>query len=173
MPHTLYLLRHGIAEDPGARLADADRALTAEGVRKTKQAAAGMKELGIVPEKILTSPLRRARETAEIVAEVLRPDLGVDIYQPLASGADPEQVIAGLDTDPSVANLFLVGHQPDLGMLASYLLTGTEGLVQLPFKKAGLAAVSVASLPPRSVGMLEWFLTPRQLRAIGRGTEVE
>jgi hypothetical protein len=53
--------------------------------------------------------------------------------------------------------------------LASVLLVGTPGLVPLPFKKAGLAAISVASLPPRAAGTLEFFLTPGQLRRIGRG----
>ena len=168
MPYTLYLLRHGIAEEHRPGLADADRALTADGVRKTELAAAGMKRLGLSPDRILTSPLRRARETAEIVAAELCPELEIQIFAPLGTGATPEDLLSRLRQPSGPSGVFLVGHQPQLGMLASYLLTGTEGLVPLPFKKAGMAAVSVASLPPRSVGMLDWFLTPRQLRAVGR-----
>jgi phosphohistidine phosphatase SixA len=64
----------------------------------------------------------------------------------------------------------LVGHEPDLAALASTLLTGTPGLVHMAFRKAGLAGIVVASLPPRSAGALEFFLTPAQLRRIGRAS---
>ena len=75
MEHTLYLLRHGIAEEQRPGKSDADRALTPEGIQKTKQAARGMRALGIRPDQVLSSPLTRARETAEIICEELRPGL--------------------------------------------------------------------------------------------------
>jgi phosphohistidine phosphatase SixA len=86
----------------------------------------------------------------------------------LAPGGGADAVFAALHAHANANAILLVGHQPDLGELASTLLVGTPGLLPLPFKKAGLAGVSVASLPPRAAGMLEFFLTPAQLRRIGR-----
>jgi phosphohistidine phosphatase len=162
----VYLMRHGIAADPSAGMSDADRALTAEGVRKTTRVAVGLQNLGAKPDLILSSPLRRAEETARLVADVLAPRASVELYPPLAGGFAIEDIVKGLRPHRNASELLLVGHQPDLGYLASYLLTGAASLAPLPFRKAGVAAISLGSLPSRSAGQLEWFLTPSQLRAI-------
>ena len=161
----LYLMRHGIAADATGGMSDADRALTAEGVRKTTRVAVGLQKLAVKPDVILTSPLRRAEETARLVADVLAPNSPFELYPPLAGGS-PEEVVRGLRPHRRAEALLLVGHQPDLGYLASYLLTGSQNLAPLPFKKAGVAAISLASVPPRSPGTLEWFVTPSQLRTV-------
>ncbi len=166
MTCTMYLMRHGIAAEPTRGTSDADRALTEEGVRKTTRVAAGLKALGVELDAILTSPFRRAEETARLVADVLNPTLPVELYPPLASGAVPLDVLKGLKLARRVTRVMLVGHQPDLGELASYLMTGSAGLAALPFRKAAVASFSVASLPPRHAGLLDWFVTPAQLRAI-------
>jgi len=132
------------------------------------RAAQGLKRLGIVPDVVLSSPLSRAQETAQIVARALAPDLPVQIYPALAPGHAPTEVLSGLRAHAAATHLVLVGHQPDLGVLASHLLTGSSGLAPLPFKKGGVAAFAVAALPPRRHAVLQWFLTPKQLRAIGR-----
>ena len=168
MSCTLYLLRHGIAANASAGVSDSDRALTAEGAEKMRQIAVGLKRLGIRPDGVLSSPLRRAQETAAVVAGGTDPALRIQIYPALAPGHSPQAVLAGLRAYRSVENLFLVGHQPDLGQLASYLLTGASDGVFLPFKKGGLAAIDVSTLPPRSAGTLQWFATPKMLRAAGR-----
>ena len=168
MSCTVVLVRHGIAADAKGGSPDAERALTEEGIRKTERAALGLKEIGIAPDVVLTSPLRRAEETAQIACRILAPEGTLEIYPPLAPGHESREVIDGLRAYRKAAQILLVGHQPDLGELASYLLTGSGSLVPLPFKKAGAAAITVASLPPRSAGVLEWFLTPMQLRAIAR-----
>lgn len=164
MIHVIYLIRHGAAEDATAETGDAERALTAEGRRKMKEVARGLQALGAVPDVILTSPLRRARETAEVVHDVLaggKPR----ILEALENGHPPEAVVSQLPAKtPAIA---LVGHQPSLGELASYLLTGSSALVPLPFKKGGVAAISVTAVPPLNPGTLEWFLTARQLRTMG------
>jgi phosphohistidine phosphatase len=162
----VYLMRHGIAADPAPGTSDAGRALTPEGVRKTERVGAGLQALGVAPDLILSSPLRRAEETARLVADVLAPDHAVELYPALAGGFRPEDIVKGLRPHREARELLLVGHQPDLGELASYLLTGSPTLVPLPFKKAGVAAITVGAMPPRSPGTLEWFLTPAQLRAI-------
>lgn len=168
MTCTLVLLRHGIAADAKDGSPDAERALTEEGARKTERAAQGLKEIGIVPDVVLTSPLRRAEETAQIACRILAPERALEIYPPLAPGHDPGEVVDGLRSYRKARQILLVGHQPDLGELASHLLTGSRSLVPLAFKKAGAAAITVSGVPPRSAGVLEWFLTPMQLRAIAR-----
>ncbi len=166
--HLLLLLRHAIAEEAADR-PDAERRLTGEGRRKLREVVTGMRALELPIEVVLTSPLRRARETAAIVAAEYGLDDDRVIDSPaLAPRGGADAVFAALATHAHRETLLLVGHQPDLGELASVLLVGTPGLVPLPFKKAGLAAISVASMPPRAAGTLEFFLTPGQLRRIGR-----
>lgn len=166
MSVVVYIMRHGIAADPAPGMSDADRALTAEGVRKTERAAVGLQRIGVKPDVILSSPLRRAEETARLVADVLTPNASIELFPPLAGGFAVEDVVKGLRPHRQVRELLLVGHQPDLGQLASYLMTGAANLAPLPFKKAGVAAIELGSVPPRSAGLLQWFLTPGQLRDI-------
>ncbi len=167
----LLLLRHGIAEDASADQRDEERRLTGEGKRKLREVVDGMRALALPVDVILTSPLRRTRETAAIVAGGYDIDDAAVIETPaLAPGGGTEAVFAALGAHARAEAILLVGHQPDLGELASTLLVGSPGLVPLPFKKAGLAGISVASLPPRSAGLLEFFLTPGQLRRIGRSS---
>ena len=68
----IYILRHGIAEEPRAGMRDADRALIPEGKKKLREVMLALKGAGVQPEQILTSPFRRAKETAEIAAEILQ-----------------------------------------------------------------------------------------------------
>jgi phosphohistidine phosphatase len=165
----IYLMRHGIAAEPSRGVADADRALTAEGVRKTQRVAEGLRALDVRPDAILSSPLRRADETARIACQVLTPEASILLTPVLAGGVPPADIIRGLGAPRAARQVLLVGHQPDLGDLASFLITGSADLAPLPFKKAAVAAIEVGSLPPRSTGLLHWFLTPGQLRAIADG----
>lgn len=162
----LYLMRHGIAAEPSHGVADADRALTDEGVDKTTRVAEGLRTLALRPDAILSSPLRRARETARLAAEVLAPACEVALRPALAGGVAPEEIVARLRPPHGARHVLVVGHQPDLGELASYLLSGSAQLSPLPFKKAGVAAIEVGHLPSPHHGVLHWFLTPGQLRAI-------
>jgi len=165
----IYLVRHGIAEPAAPDVSDADRSLTPEGTRKLTRGAAGLKRLGVAPEIVLSSPLRRAQQTAAVLVSVLAPDTEVEIYAPLAPGHEAADVVQGLRAYRHAQSLMLVGHQPTLGEVASYLVTGSSDLAALPFKKGAVAAVRTAAVPPRPTGVLEWFLTPKQLRAIGAG----
>ena len=168
-PHLLMLLRHAIAEDAGATRPDEERRLTGEGKRKMREVVAGMRALELPVDVVLSSPLRRAVETAEIIADGYGSSEDVEVTPALAPGAGPDAVLAALGAIGRPSGVVLVGHEPDLAALASTLLTGTPGLVHMPFRKAGLAGIVVASLPPRSAGSLEFFLTPSHLRRIGRG----
>jgi phosphohistidine phosphatase len=165
-PHLLMLLRHAIADDGSATGRDEDRRLTGEGKRKLREVVAGMRALELPVERVFTSPLRRAVETAEIVAQAY--DLEIDETPSLAPGNGADAVVNALADARNAKGIVLVGHEPDLAALASTLLTGTPGLVHMAFRKAGLAGIAVASLPPRSAGALEFFLMPAALRRIGR-----
>jgi phosphohistidine phosphatase len=165
MSAILYLLRHGVAADATAELSDADRPLTADGARKIQRIARGLKRLGFRPDLVLTSPLRRTQETAALLAEV-DPAVTVEIYPPLAPGHGAVDVLAGLRAYRGKRRIVLVGHQPDLGELASHLLTGSVSRAPLPFKKGAMAAIAVSGVPPRAPGLLQWFATPKMLRAV-------
>ena len=139
----LLLLRHGIAEEPAADRRDEERRLTGEGRRKLREVVEGMRALALPIDVILASPLRRARETAAIVAAGYDLDESAVVDTPaLAPGGGADAVFAALHAHANANAILLVGHQPDLGELASTLLVGTPGLLPLPFKKAGLAGVS-------------------------------
>ena len=165
----LYLLRHGSAADPGAQggRRDADRPLTSEGEKEIREVARGMQKLEISLDCILTSPLARAHRTAEIVAEVYSFPRKPDIVPALGPEGGPETLRRALESDYSgEENLLLVGHEPSLGALLSYLLLGTtEG--SFVIKKGGLARVSLSSFQKSARGSLRWLLTARQLGKLG------
>jgi phosphohistidine phosphatase len=167
-PHLLMLLRHAIAEEPTAGRSDEERRLTGEGKRKLREVVAGMRALELPVDVVLSSPLRRAVETAEMVADGYAMTQEITVVPALAPGVGPDAVLAALGTIGRPSGAVLVGHEPDLAALASTLLVGTPGLVHMSFRKAGLAGIVVSRLPPRSAGALEFFLTPAQLRKIGR-----
>ncbi len=168
MSTTLYVVRHGIAADAGAGVSDADRALTPEGARRMTRAALGLRRLAVRPDAILASPLRRAEQTAERLRSVLCPESAVEILAALAPGHEPLAILTELAIHRGARQIILVGHQPDMGELASYLLTGSATLAPFDFKKGAVAAIEVATLPPRSTGLLRWFMPPRHLRLLAR-----
>ena len=172
----LYLMRHGIAADlgEGGIINDADRPLTPEGRERMKQAAGGVKELGLKFNVILTSPLLRCRQTAEAVAEVLELQHRVKIIDSLAPGkafAAGEGGHAELYLELGAYQFdraLLVGHMPDMAEIASYLLAGNRNL-NIEFKKGSLCSIELSGLPPRGPALLRWMLTPKQLRMLAKG----
>jgi phosphohistidine phosphatase len=166
MSYMLYIVRHAIAEDVSATGRDEDRRLTAEGIAKFERALAGLRKLGVSPEAVFASPLCRTRETAELLCKALAPGVVPALLPALAPGGAAEAVLDGLRTGQGTSSVALVGHEPDLGELAARLIAGRRASGALAFKKGGVAALEVASLPPSS-GTLHWFLTPKQLRALG------
>jgi phosphohistidine phosphatase len=162
----LYLVRHAIAEELREGIGDADRRLTEEGIRKMQKAARGLHRMGVAPDRVVSSPLRRAVETAALVARALAPDVEVETEPSLAPGREPAEVVRWLASARAQTAIALVGHEPGIGRLASFLLTGSSEVVALRFKKGAVASFHLRD--GRSQGAeLEWFLTPRQLRALG------
>jgi phosphohistidine phosphatase len=162
----LYLIRHGIAVDREAfEGADADRPLTPEGVRRMRRSARGLQRLGLQLDAVWTSPLVRARQTADILADVLSCKESLREEKSLEPAAAPSAVVDQLRGQSKDARIALVGHEPHLGQLATFLLTGSRRTI-IEFKKGGAAAIEITSFrrPPRA--NLLWLLTPRHMRRI-------
>ena len=162
----IYLLRHGEAEPAAAGQADAGRKLTAQGRRQSARAGAALRMLGDAPALVLTSPLPRARETAELAVEALagkqrRPPLRT--LDRLASGAYPGEVLAAIPADqPSV---MLVGHQPTLGALLGLLIGGPHA-APIWLSKASLACLETPGAPQPGGAALEYLLRRRVIAAL-------
>jgi len=163
--YELYIMRHGIAVDRGSAgfSDDTKRPLTPEGKKKMKEIASGLLRLGFDVDWIVTSPLIRAAETAEILAEELGPGVPKDFCDALRPGGSPEALITFLAKHASRKRVVVVGHEPDLSELTARLL-GAGRHANLAFKKGGCCLISFDEFPPKSPGQLVWWLTPRLLR---------
>lgn len=137
----LLLLRHGIAEPREDGRPDAARALTAAGRRRCAAVLTRLRQRGLAADLMLSSPLVRARQTAELAVQAnLAPSL--ELAEDLTPGGDPlSQLATWLAVVPARAGqrprLLLVGHEPDLGDLASALIGAPAGAISL--RKSGLA----------------------------------
>jgi phosphohistidine phosphatase len=164
----LSLLRHGIAVERGSSgyENDSERPLTAKGERRMRRIAEGMLALGLAYDLILSSPYLRARQTADLVAQVLKTPEGVQLSDTLTPEGNPRQLIEALHTDDhEQQDILLVGHEPYLSRLISTLLTGGPNL-PVVMKKGGLCALDVSTLRFGRCASLVSLLTPRQLRRL-------
>jgi phosphohistidine phosphatase len=160
-------MRHGIAAERVGPFAanDAARPLTLKGRKRTKQVATGLKSLGVGFDCIVTSPLVRARETAEIVAATSRGEVPVEFCNALKPGGAFEEILSFLSKSRRYGRILLVGHEPDLSGLAARLI-GASPVVNLTFKKGGCCLIHFDKRPEQSAGQLVWWLTPRVLRSL-------
>lgn len=154
----VYFVRHGLAEDRHlwAPRDDYDRPLTTEGIAKMEKSAQTMRKLGVRPALILTSPLIRARQTADIVGEALAREV---IEEPDAGpGFDLRRLADLLARYGERGDLMVVGHEPDFSITVEGLTGGGRVVV----KKGSLIRVDVTNqYPPR--GELAWSIPPRFL----------
>lgn len=138
--------------------------MSPEGIRRARKAAAGLKHLDDVPDRVLTSPLVRARQTARILTEIAGwPE--PEECRELCPGEPPGALLMRLrqQRDSLVA---VVGHQPGLGLLLAASLLGDVGPVPIELKKNAVACVSFKGAPRSGTGTLRWLATPRMLRAL-------
>lgn len=152
----VFLLRHGDAEPAGPG-GDAARPLSKEGREEVRRVAQGIERLGVAFDRIVSSPLLRARETAEIVAATVGYREAIEQSDLLFPGASPEATRALLVGAPK--SILFVGHEPHMSAFVGYL---TGGAVRM--KKASLAKVGLDG----DRGTLAWLQTARQLRLIGK-----
>lgn len=159
----LLLVRHAAAVPRGTPdVPDAERPLTPSGRTKFRVAARGLARIARRPDVLLTSPLPRARVTAEIAGRAFK-RIEPRIEPALARGS-VDGILAALRAHSPDATVGLVGHEPLLGALLARLLGASRG-EQLAFKKGGAALVDLPD-GPSAAGRLVWFLTPRTLRAL-------
>jgi phosphohistidine phosphatase len=161
----LYLIRHGIAAERGEEWPDdSKRPLTSQGIAKLKKEARGLVALDVSFEQIVSSPLVRTRQTADVIAEVLKNKPPISTSDALAPAGTPAAVIEEIAKHVRKARVALVGHEPNLGELAAQLI---RSRTPLEFKKGGICRIDFDVLPPKGAGALRWFLTPRILRKLG------
>lgn len=162
----LCLVRHGIASERGAGVADDDRKLTERGRARMELGAAGLSRI-FQADVILTSPLVRAVQTAEILMDALGLR-GITKTDALAWG-DDERLFQELG-ELGDMRVVAVGHEPHMSRTLSYALTGDHGLVHSVFKKGGAALMSFDGTSEQGRGWLEWMLQPSALRGLAGAT---
>jgi phosphohistidine phosphatase len=164
----LYIVRHAIAAPHGTPgVPENDRPLTEEGIKKMREAAAGLRSLEYIPELILSSPLPRARQTAEILLDAFGHNrTGLEILEALAPfGSRKELYKAIASYEKKLKSLMIVGHQPSLGEIAGEIAWGSPEHF-LDFKKGGACAIELEHAGVPLSGSLISFLTPSILRKI-------
>lgn len=169
----LYIVRHAIAVDEGTPEyeQDSERPLTDKGRKKMRQIAKGLRKLGVEFDLILSSPYVRARETAEILAEVFKMKKKIAFSENLIPMADPELLIPEILEKYSVDNIALVGHEPHLSALVGALIAGNTTL-DITFKKGGVCYLAADDLHHDDHrATLEWLLTPGILVKMGNKQE--
>ena len=163
-PYELYLIRHGIAEERSdAWPDDAKRPLTESGISRLRKSIRGLFRAGVSFDVVLTSPLVRTRQSAEIVAAGVSPRPPIVAVDSLAPGGSYQGVFTDLEKQARRTKIALVGHEPGIGELAARLAGSRHAF---EFKKGGVCRIDVDSLPIEGPGTLVWFLTPRIMRAL-------
>jgi len=165
-PCELYLVRHAVAAERGDDWPDdTKRPLTANGVSRFREVVEGLVWFGVGIDEIYSSPLVRARQTADLLSAGIDERPPVRILDELTPGHDAARVLAELGKRVKRRRVALVGHEPDLGELAAALLGAQRAL---PFRKGGVCRIDVDRLGAAAVGTLIWFLPPKVLRKTGR-----
>ena len=160
----LLIIRHAIAfeRDRDRWANDAARPLSPLGVRRSHKAAAGLKEFCSVPDRLLTSPLIRARQTAKILTEVAgwpRAEMTPELRP--GEGAAPLLTLLAKDCSKRIA---IVGHQPDLSALLTVCLLKDGGSVPIEVKKNAVACLAFDGRARVGCAVIKWLATPRLLR---------
>jgi phosphohistidine phosphatase len=163
----LYVVRHGIAVEPGTSgVAEDDRPLTPKGRMRMRQIACALRRLELDLDRIVTSPLARARATAEIVAE----ELGLvdllensDVLQVGTAAATIKRWLRQRSED----RMMIVGHNPTLSELVSLLVLGSEQPRICDLKKGGIAALTRTAATKDLYDVL-WIATPGVIRRLAK-----
>ena len=164
-PTDLYLVRHAIAAERGKEWPDdTKRPLTKRGISRFRECVTGLRELEVAVDEVFTSPLVRAKQTADILAAGMDGKPPVKILDALAPGHTAQNVMTQLAKVAKRRRIALVGHEPELGELAAHLIGARRAM---PFKKSGVCRVDLERLTSKSIGTLIWFVGPKLLRKLG------
>lgn len=155
----LYILRHGIAEDGKPGQPDSGRALTAEGKRKLRGILKSAKEAGVEPTLAMTSPYRRAEETAALAVEALGYTGHLLTSEVLTPFGQPQGVWDELRVHRDEAQVLIVGHDPLFSNLTGFLLNSPHLIVD--FKKGAIVRIDLDRFNAEPRGILKWMLVPK------------
>lgn len=166
-PFELYLVRHAIAAERGPNYPDdRERPLTNDGITRFKRVVEGLKDFDVKLDLVLTSPLVRASQTADLLVAGIGGKPRLEVLAALAPGGRMVHVLEAIARFSKRAHhIALVGHEPDLGDLAARLLR-SRGTIE--FKKGGVCCLELDGAMPNGPGTLRWLLPPRALRKIRR-----
>jgi phosphohistidine phosphatase len=162
----LHILRHGVAVERGSPKFenDSERPLTREGEKQLRKTSRSLKEMKLDFDLILSSPLLRAKQTAEIVAKNLKLKKRLKFSDELKPDGSVKNLFRQLnELKPAPDNILLVGHEPYLSRLISLLVSGGESAA-IDFKKGGLCKLEVEKLRTGKCATLAWLLTPKQMK---------
>jgi phosphohistidine phosphatase len=166
----LHLVRHAVAwpHDPDRWPDDSLRPLTPEGIDRFRRAARGLRRVVRSVDLVLASPFPRAWHTAELLSEEAGWPTPVRC-EALEAGRDPMETLNGVRPHLEAAGAAaLVGHEPNLGQVASTLLTGRSTEVRLDLRKGGALCLRLEGTPPAEASTLRWLLTPKVLRSLAK-----
>ena|SRR5579862_2762513 len=155
----LYLLRHGLAEDRAATGRDADRALTDEGKRKLHKVLRRAHQAGVKPALILSSPLKRALETAAIAADELEYKSEIVRANGLTPNSTPADLWAEVRAHRDEPSILLVGHEPLFSHTVAAMVGSSRAMIE--FKKGALVRIDFAAVGAEPRGVLLWILTAK------------
>ena len=160
----LFILRHGDAVEHGdPRFKENERPLTPKGIQRTKNLAHALRQMEVSFDAVLSSPLARARETAEIIVRGLQLEKNAEWTDALLPSGGMDTLVRQINAKhPVPATVLLVGHEPYLSGFVSLLCTGGPGL-PIEFKKGALCRLEVDALSCAKCAVLEWLLPPRLL----------
>ncbi len=154
----IYLLRHGIAED-GIGKPDSERALTAEGKKKLHEVMKTLRGAEMKPTLVISSPYRRAQETAQIAMADLGYQGQLETCGALTPDSNPRDAWAEMRTKKAEQEVLLVGHEPLFSSLTAFLLNSPSLIVD--FKKGGIVSIDMMGFTAQPHGVLRWYLTPK------------
>src|SRR5437870_7852874 len=163
----IIFFRHGVAVDrPDWDGSDSERPLTEEGTERTKSASRGLRKVEPRPDTILSSPLVRARQTAEIAKQELGLDAKIEITEDLTPEADPDRLVARLNKFEDSSVVLCVGHEPHISTTVSAMIS-RRAAASLEIKKAGACCVRYSGQPRSGKGTLLWLIPAKVLRTLG------
>ncbi len=163
----LYIIRHGDAidrDDPGVT-SDAMRWLTERGRDEVGVTARVLARLGVTPDLVLTSPMVRARQTAEIVADLIGPERGPEISDHLVYGGSLAGILDDIVERGAPERVVLAGHMPSVGHLVAYLAWGRPEN-DVPFRTGEVCRVDILDATMPGSGRLRWLIPPKIARKL-------
>lgn len=155
----IYLLRHGIAENRAATGNDADRRLTEEGRHKLRRLLERAHAAGVSPSLILSSPYKRAMETAEIAARELGYEGRILRAECLTPDSSPPDIWTELRSRRKEPAILLAGHEPLFSATVAWMLGATRAMVE--FRKGAMVRIDFESFGTEPKGVLQWMLTAK------------